>query len=418
MSGRRVVPGAVLSLALCACGAPRTTPDSQGVSVAPGPCGRGLLVVESDYQSSNVSALALDGSVLSPSLASSSTESGGFGVALSGDVVLPASPQNGPEITLIDRYPAGVLRFVELATARVTSELSVATGFRSNPHDYLALSEHKAYVARYESNPNPGQQDFDQGGDILIVDPELSSITARIDLASALHGEPAAISPHPGQLLQASGRVFALLASYANDYSSSAVSRLVEIDPSTDALLSTLLLDGLHGCDGLALSPDQSQLAVACTGDDLLSTSPKLDGSGLGLVDISSVPRFVQRFEAADLGTDPVGFALDYAAPGLVLFSTLGHFDDAGAVAALDTLLELDTTSAQVTEVLHSQSQPFSLGGIHCAPQCGACFVADAERAGGSVLRFALDTAGKLDTPKIVRAETRVGLPPRYLGAF
>ena len=73
MSGELASLGAALSLALCACGAPRTTPDNQGVSVAPGPCGRGLLVVESDYQSSNVSALGLDDSVLSPSLASSST---------------------------------------------------------------------------------------------------------------------------------------------------------------------------------------------------------------------------------------------------------------------------------------------------------------------------------------------------------
>jgi hypothetical protein len=418
MSGKLVLFGAVLSLALCACDAPRTTPDTQGVSARPGMCGRGLLVIESDYQSSNVSALGLDGSVLSPSLASSSTESDGFGVGLSGDVVLPSSPQSGPEIALIDRYPAGVLRFVELATARVTSELSVATGFRSNPHDYLALNEHKAYVARYESNPNPGQQAFDPGGDILVVDPGLSSISSRIDLASALQGEPAGFSPHPAQLLQVSGRVFALLASYADDYSSSAVSRLVEVDPSSDTLLGTLLLDGLHGCDGMAVSPDQSELAVACTGDDLRSSTPKLTGSGLALVDISSAPRLLKRFDAADLGTDPVGFSVDYAAPGLLFFGTLGHFDDAGAVAALDTLLELDTSSAQTSEVLHSLSQPFSLGSIHCALDCGACFVADAERAGGSVLRFPVDAAGELDAPKAVRAETRVGLPPRYLGAF
>lgn len=410
--------GAALTLTLCACDAPRTTPDSQGVSAEPGRCGRGLLVVESDYQSSNVSALGLDGSVLSPSLASSSTESDGFGVGLSGDVVLPSSPQNGPQIALIDRYPAGVLRFVDLATARVTSELSVATGFRSNPHDYLALSAHKAYVARYESNLNPGQQDFDQGADILVVDPGLSAISSRIDLAATLRGEPAGFSPHPAQLLQVSGRVFALLASYADDYSSSAVSRLIEIDPSADALLGVLLLDGLHGCDSMALSPDQSQLAIACTGDDLRSSSPKLAGSGLALVDISGAPRIASRFDASDLGSDPVGFGLDYAAPGLLFFGTLGHFDDAGAVAAEDTLLELDTESAEITEVLRSQSQPFSLGGIHCALECGACFAADAERAGGSVLRFAVDAAGKLDTPEAVRAETRVGLPPRYLGAF
>jgi len=168
----------------------------------------------------------------------------------------------------------------------------------------------------------------------------------------------------------------------------------------------------------MAVSPDGSQLAVACTGDDLRSSSPKLTGSGLGLVDITGAPRLASRFDAADFGADPVGFGLDFAAPGRLFFGTLGHFDDAGAAAAQDTLLELDTSSAKITQVLQSQSQPFSLGGIRCALECGACFAADAERAGGSVLRFAVDPSGKLDAPQALRAETRVGLPPRYLGAF
>ena len=408
----------VCAFALLGCGASRVAPDTQGVSLDPGPCGRGLLVVESDYQSSNVSALGFDGSVLSQSLDSSSTDSGGFGVALSGDVALPSGLQSGPQIVLIDQYPAGVLRFVDLATARVTSELSVATGFRSNPYDYLPLSEHRAYVARYERNLNPGQQDFDQGADILIIDPSLLQITDRIDLAAAMKGEAPGFSAHPAQLVQVSGRVFALLASFADDYMSSTTSRLVEIDPSTDTLVSTLLLDGLRGCDGLALSPDQSQLAVSCSGDDLLSSLPKLDGSGIALVDISAEPRLVKTFDASALTTNPVGFSLDYAASDVLFFGTLGHRADAGVDLAPDTLLELDTAAAQVTEILRSQSQPFSLGGVRCAVQCGACFAADAERAGGSVLRFALDAAGKLDTPKAVRAETSVGLPPRYLGAF
>src|SRR6188768_2708332 len=139
-----------------ACSAPRITPDSLGVSVTAGPCGRGLVVVESDYQSSNVSLLDFEGRVLSESLASSSTTSAGFRVALSADVVPSSSPQNGSEIVLIDRFPAGVLRFVELATARITAELSVATGFRVNPQDYLPLDPERAYVARYDTNANAG----------------------------------------------------------------------------------------------------------------------------------------------------------------------------------------------------------------------------------------------------------------------
>jgi len=375
------------------------------------------VVVESDYQSSNVSLLGFDGSVLSESILSSSTASSGFGVQLSGDVVPASGRQDGPEIVLIDRYPAGVLRFVELATARVTRELSVATGFRANPQDYLALAADRAYVARYEANANPGRQAWDAGGDVLIVDPSVPAITGRIDLSLALANEPAQFSPHPARLLEVSGRVFALLAAYADDYSSAVDSRLIEIDPANDSLLSTLVLDGLRGCTGLAVSPDEGTLAVSCTGDDLRSTEPKLGGSGLALIDIEDVPRVTTRYEASELGA-LVGFGVAFAAPEAVLFSALGHFDDAGAPAAQDGLFQLHTDSGRVVQLWQSASEPFTLGGPRCAASCGVCFVTDAKHAGGSVLRYRVDESGYLALPSTIRVETRIGLPPRYLGAF
>jgi hypothetical protein len=416
-AARRLWP-LLLSSCLVACGAPVVTPDAQGVSVEPGPCGRGVVVVQSDYQSSNVSLIDFDGRVLSESLISSSTASSGFGVRLSGDVVAPSSQQNGPEIVLIDRYPAGVLRFVELATARVTAELSVATGFRANPQDYLPLSAERAYVARYEANPNAGREDWDGGGDILVVDPRAPAITGRIDLSAALANEPSKFSPHPARLLAVSGRIFAMLAAYADDYSSAAESRLVELDPETDTVRSSLVLGGLRGCSALAVSPDERTLAVACTGDDLRSTQPKLDGSGLALLDIEGAPRLARRFEAGELADTPLGFGVAYAAPERLLFSTLGHFDDSGAPAAQDTLRLLDTDSGEVEELLQSLEEPFTLGGAKCTAACGVCFATDAKRSGGSVLRFAVDSAGSFGTPSVIRVETRVGLPPRYLGVF
>jgi hypothetical protein len=356
--------------------------------------------------------------VLSESLVSSSSASSGFGVLISGDVVTPSSPQTGPELVLIDRYPSGVLRFVELATARVTFELSVATGFRSNPQDYLPLTPERAYVARYEANPNPGRQAWDGGGDVLIVDPSVPVITGRIDLSRALADEPAKFSPHPARLRNVGGRVFALLAAYADDYSSGASSRLVELDPERDSLISTLVLDGLRGCAALAVSPDERELAVACTGDDLRNARPTLDGSGLALIDIQGTPRLTERFEADRLGNAPLGFGLDYAASNVVFFSSLGHFDDSGAPAVQDSLLRLDTHTGQVEQLLQSAGEPFTLGGARCAPSCGVCFAADAKRLGGSVLLFPVDGAGNLAAPSAIRAETRIGLPPRYLGAF
>ncbi len=406
------------SCALLGCGAVRTEPEQRGVMASPGPCGRGLVVVESDYQSSNVSALDFQGQVLSASLASSSTEGSGFGLALSGDVVASDTPPSAARIALLDRYPAGVLRFIDLATGQVSAELSVATGFPANPQDYLALSEHRAYVSRYTSNPNPGRQAWDAGADVLIVDPSLPTVTGRIDLAPAMQGEAAQFSAHPSRLLSASGRVFVLLASYADDYMSGTSSRLVELDPESDTLVSTLVLDGLRGCDSLALSPDGKQLAVACTGDDLRGMPPSITHSGLALVDISGEAALAQRFEASTWGSAPLGFALDYAAPGLILVGSFGYFEESGAVGALDSVLRVDTATGAAQTLLRSQTQPFTLGAVRCASACGACFIADAERSGGSVLRFAVDETGALGTPEAIRVETRVGLPPRYLSVF
>jgi hypothetical protein len=273
-------------------------------------------------------------------------------------------------------------------------------------------------VARYEANPNAGREAWDAGSDILVVDPSVPRITGRIDLSAALAGEPSKYSAHPARLRNVSGRVFALLAAYSNDYSSGTSSRLVELDPETDSLLSTLVLEGLHGCAALAVSPDERELAVGCTGDDLRSAQPSLEGSGLALIDIESAPRLAQRFEASELGNAPLGFGLDYAAPGVLIFGTLGHFDESGTAVTQDSLLRLSTASREVELLLQSAGEPFTLGGARCAVSCGVCFAADAKRSGGSVLRFPVDSAGVLAEPTAIRVETRVGLPPRYLGAF
>jgi hypothetical protein len=414
----RLVCPCVLALNTAACGATRVTPDTRGAVVTAGECGRGVVVVESDYQSSNVSLLAFDGSVLSSSLASSSTQGGGFALSLGADAAPPSSAATGANLVILDRTPKGVLHFVDIATAEVAAELAVGTGFSANPHDYLALSEHKAYLARYDSNPNPGREPWDQGGDILLVDPSLPLVEGRIDLASAMVGAPAEFTPHPSRLLRVGDRVFALLAAYAADYTSGAVSRLIELDPSSDSILSTLLLGGLKGCDALAAAPDGAELAVACTGAHLRDTPPVLDASGIAVIDIAQAPTLMKQFGAATFGLNPLGFSLDYAARGQLLFDTLGYFSESNAVASLDSLVLLDSATGAFVEVLRSEREPFTLGDVRCAPRCGACFVTDAERSGGSVLRFPIDGAGTLGARSEIRAETQIGLPPRYLGGF
>jgi hypothetical protein len=319
---------------------------------------------------------------------------------------------------ILDRTPKGVLHFIDVASANTARELVVGTGFSANPHDYLQLSEHKAYVARYDTNPNPGREPWDQGGDILLVDPAVPAVIGRIDLGVALSGEAARFTPHPSRFVRVGERVFVVLAAYATDYASATISRLVELDPASDSVRATLLLDGLKGCDVLAASPDGVELAVACTGADLSDTPPALAASGMALVEIDSGLALKKVLSAATFGINPLGFGLDYAGPGRLLFDTLGYVTDSNSVGSLDALLQLDTASGAFSEVLRAEHSPFTLGDVRCLPACQVCFVADAERAGGSVLRFALDDPFELGAPTEIRAETKIGLPPRYLGGF
>jgi hypothetical protein len=398
------------------CGARRADPGAHGVDVKPGRCGRGVVVVETDYQSSNVSLLAFDGEILTQSFTSSGTQGSGFSVSFGPDAVPPSGLQQGDTLAFIDRYPAGIVRFVNVSSGNVIAELPVGTGFRSNPQDYLQLSDDKAYVSRYNSNPNAGRQDWDAGGDILLVDPSTPSVLGRIDLSQAMRGEPDEFWPRPAQLAKVGERVFALLAGYSDDYLRATTARLIEIDPSTNSLLSTLVLGTLRGCGTFAVSPNGRELAIACPGDDLTHAPPSLEASGIALVDITREPRLVRTLAARDLGTNVIGFGIAYAKDAVLLVSTMGYFDDSAGSYAPDTLLRLDLLTLAQDELLRSADAPFTLGSVRCAPECGACFATDAGR--GTVHRFSLESDGSVtgDTP--IKVEARVGLPPRYLGTF
>src|SRR5262249_49627102 len=155
-----------------------------GTAVA---CDKALVVASSDYTSTNVSLLSPAGSILSEILISSGSTTTGLSTALSGDVILPlAAPPSGRVVLLPPS--ASVLTWVDPTTAAVTAQLSVRTGFLSNPYDYLEVAPDKAYVTRFESNPQPGKEAFDGGGDVLVIDPQSFALRGRVDLSSSDDG--------------------------------------------------------------------------------------------------------------------------------------------------------------------------------------------------------------------------------------
>jgi len=178
----------------------------------------------------------------------------------------------------------------------------------------------------------------------------------------------------------------------------------------------------MHNCRGIAVSPDESELAIACSG---MLEPPQLEQSGVVILSISQPPKEKRRFPASMFGGTPLGFSVAYASSHSIIFGTFGTLP--GEITTDDTAIRLDLasgdhqvlfTSARSPACGTNQRCPFSIGDVVCVPGCGACFVADAATGGGVVHRLSLSAEGAVDKDEPHRIEDGIGLPPRYLEIF
>lgn len=400
------------ALAALGCGAPEPPGSTGGTHATPGACGRGVGVVHTDesYASSNVSLLDWQGQVLSSSFISSATTDAKLSAKLTGDVVLPTSPTTGDRLVLIDRYPASVITWVDIETAKVSAQLSVRSGFAANPHDYLALDETRALVTRFGKNPDPDAGPLDRGDDVLVLDVGVPAPVASIDLSPALADAGAGFHASPHRMVAAGERVVVSLLGHAADYSDAAPSRLAVIDPKAGSVGQVLVLDGLYECNGLALAPDEQSVAVSCSGRFHGGSEPDASESAVAIVKLGPTLEETARWPAD--GEAPFAFTLAWPSAGTLVATTFGS----ESPARPDTLVELDLATGARRTLLESQGEPFTLSDVSCAAACSTCFASDAGR--GVVHAFAVDASGRLGAPSAIDVNDAIGLPPRWLGRF
>ena len=401
------------SVALAAgCNVDSSAEKTGGTDIPAGPCGRGVIVGGADdgYQASNVSLVDFDGEVLSSSLISSASESAGLSSPIGGDVVFPNAAQNGETVVVIDRFPASVITWIDVRSGDVSRQLSVATGFASNPHDYYELSPTKAYVPRFEQNGDPGREPFDEGSDVLIVDPSVPTIRGRIDLAPVAEGIDPTLLARGDRAVLSGQRLLVLVQLISRSFGDSGPSQLVVIDTASDEVVEVVELAGKQGCSALALSPRGDEVAVACTGS-YEDGVPRLDEAGIVLVALSGPTAVARVLDAGAIGDAPLGFTLEYSGDTTLWFTTLGDL----ATDEEDALRLVELPSDEATTL--RASTPFSLGEVACAPECSVCFATDAAD-GGHLIRYELDAAGRPAGERTITVERKIGLPPRTLGRF
>jgi len=380
-------------------------------------CGRGVAVLMSDYASTNVALLDIDGKTHSGSFLSSGSTEVLLSAPLSGDVVFPNSRMTD-ELVLLDRFPASVLSFVDVESSEVRTQLSVRTGFDANPQDYLPLDGSRALVSRLEKNRSPGAEPYDEGDDLLVLDTEQGEVLSRVSFSELLEGEGRA---RPTALVRAGDTVLVSLTGHDATFSDAAPARIAVLDSEELTILDSFEVEGMKNCGGLSLSPSGNRLSVVCSGlaDNANGATPLWSG----LVVFESVAdSWVEshRFASESLGFGPFAYASSFASETQLLSATFGALEgeDQGRP---DRLVRIDLDESEVSELLRSSDEvpqverAFVLGSVLCVPGCEVCFATDAGRR--VVHRFETSEA-QWSEPSEIRIDSEVELPPRQLGWF
>lgn len=265
------------------------TPDSRNTA----PDAQGLLVVHSDYMSTQISGLATDGTLSKPVFLDSGTMVSGLSTALSGDVVLPSHPSPLTWPVVLDRSN-GVVTVLEPGTLKIKGQYSVGdAGYGANPHDFVAVSADKAYVSRFGFSAQ----------DIAVINPATGKIAGTIDMAEHAVDAEGATTPtsaNPSVMVYVDGFLYVLLQNQTSDFITGK-SSLVVIDTSDDSVATTLTLSK-KGCDGSLHIALVAEVVIGCAG--AYSDADLAEGSGLIILDVSQpqAPKVARTLHATDLG--------------------------------------------------------------------------------------------------------------------
>jgi|GEM_PF-4468071 len=185
---------------------------------------------------------------------------------LSLDLLIPSCPLPDNLMGVLDRANAVYTAF------ELTKDYSVwqrNLQYDLSPQDMLVLSDGRAYVSRYETNPddNPGVE-WDSGDDIYIISwPEAASL-GGIELTSyASNVEGIQCKAHPRRMTAAWNLIWVVLENTSADGTKWGDGKVLAIDPATDGVVYTHTITGRHNCTDLVYMEELDQLAVVCGGN-------------------------------------------------------------------------------------------------------------------------------------------------------
>ena len=368
-----------------------------------------LIVVSSDYVSTSISLLSEDGSLCRDNVLHSGSAPPGLVTALSGDVVPAANLHPDGRIVLLDRYPNAVLTFLDPDDFRPVGQIALGTGFAANPYDVLFVGPGRAYVTRHDTNPSPGREAFDGGGDVRVVDTDRLAIAGRIDMHPLVPSTaPPMTEPRPDRLVRVGDRVFAILDNLSRDFQTGAAAGVVEVAPATDTVVAHVAMGALENCRCVA--PTSDGLWLGCNGVFGEGADRQLAASGVAFVSTDAGGLTVTLSRSAQaLGTGPVGESCVALGTDRLLASIFGDLN-----GAPDRFVVIDRSGRLTDPGL--QTAAFGFGRPALVGE--VLLIPDAHPAMPAIRRLRVRSDGGFDALSPVDANPAVGLPPRSVARF
>jgi hypothetical protein len=313
-------------------------------------------------------------------------------------------------VIVVDRGNAA-LTWLDPATCTPLRQLAVGTGYVAYPHDVVTLSASKAYVTRYEENAaaTPAVNDFDDGDDLLIIDPAQPRILGRIDLKPFA---PASVQPRADRALLAEGIVFVSLNAISGNFKTYGTGRIVMVDPVADVVTGTIDLPGAKNCGAMTYVSTARRLMVACAGS--FGDAEQADTSAIVTIDLGvSPPAVIAQIPAASAGGFPFSNLSLAAWDGnTVIGLNPGDF----STVRPDRLWTLPIDGALPVKVFEA-AEAWALGAVLADPENGRILVADGTST-GAFLRVFDFVSGAFTAGKTVKTNPAQKLPPRALAWY
>lgn len=352
--------------------------DAEGVDATPAipfeP--RGLAVVHSDYQSASVSLTSLDGTKRLDDCFNSGITSPKLTAALTGDVVLPSTPLPSGEVAVIDRKNAAIT-FLDPANCDVKRQIKVATNFDGNPYDLLWFAPERAYVTRYEANPTPtpAAGDFDDGDDVLIINPLTGAALGSITMTpwAVPADKPLPIMPRPDRMLAVGGKVYVSLNNLSRNFQAAGQGRIVIIDQASNGVEGFIDLPGVNNCSEMHMA-SATTLVIACGG---IFAAGNKQIEAAGVLSVNLLTKAVTKVAGVGFGR-PLSLYSVAAKGDRYFVVTNGDFSGTPP----DELWTGTFPGAAAGEAPASKfraAEAFSLGTMLLHPSLPRLYVADAE---------------------------------------